>query len=138
MKPKRCKTVTEPSRLLASQLTENPALIAVHGSGSGHVLLHDIEAHRRRTGLGPTAAVGGDVADAEEDLPRQQVREERRRRREQRVLSQEGSDGGPEGSAGESLRRGEERRREREEVVEVGGDPPLHALQGLPSAHDHD
>lgn len=118
-----------------SQLTENSALIAVHGSRSGHVLLHHVQAHHRRSRF--QAAVG-EIADAEEDLPRQKVREKRRRRREERVPGQEGVHVGPEGSAGEVFRRGEGRRREREEVVEIGGDSPLHALQWLPSAHDHD
>lgn len=53
------------------------------------------------------------------------------------MLREEGSYVGPEGSAREVFRGGEGRRGEREEVVEIGGDSPLHALQGLPSAHDH-
>lgn len=97
----------EPAEVLASQLTENSALIAVNGSGSGDILLDDVEAHRRRVGA------LGEFADAEDDLPRQQVRKERRRWRKQRVLRQKGAHVGAERSAGEVLRLGERRRGER-------------------------
>ena len=133
IKPKRFMQKREPAEVLASQLTENSALIAVNGSGSGDVLLDDVEAHRRRVGA------LGEFADAEDDLPRQQVREERGRRRKKRVLRQKGAHVGAERSTGEVLSFGERRRGEREEVVEIGGDSLLRgAFEALPSAHDHD
>lgn len=126
------KMVTLPANWVTAP-TENSALIAVNGSGSGDVLLHDVEAHRGRF------EALGELADAEENLPRQQVREQSRRRRKQRVLRQKRPDVGTERSTGKVLRVGERRRREREEVVEIGGDSLLRsAFQSLPSAHDHD
>lgn len=125
-----CKS--EPVELLASQLTENTALIAVNGSGSGDVFFHNVKAHNRRVGA------FGKLADAKEYLPRQQMREQRVRRRKQRVLRQKGANVGAKGPAGEVLRLGEGRRRERKEVVEIGGDSLLRgAFEALPSAHNH-
>lgn len=122
----------EPADVLVSQLTENSALIAVNGSGSGDVLLHNVQAHNRRV------RAFGELADAEEYLPRQQVGEQRVRRRKQRVLRQEGANVGSEGPAGEVLCLGKGRRRERKEVVEIGGDSLLRgAFEALPSAHNH-
>ncbi|WVY95755.1 hypothetical protein V8G54_027906 [Vigna mungo] len=122
----------EPAELLASQLTENTALIAVNGSGSGDVFFHNVKAHNRRVGA------FGKLANAEEYLPRQQVGEQRVRRRKQRVLREKGANVGTKGTAGEVLRLGEGRRRERKEVVEIGGDSLLRgAFEALPSAHNH-
>lgn len=110
--------------------TNNSALVAVHGSGSGHVLLHDVQAHRHRSHDGVGAFRR--VADAEEDLPHLQVREERSRRREHRVPRQESPDVGSERLRhGGSFDGGEG-----EEIVEIGRDSSLHSLQ-RPSVDNH-
>lgn len=77
-------------------------------------------------GLGELAV--GEVSDAEQDLPREQVGEggggeEGGRRGQAGMLGEEGSDVGPEG-AGQLVPL----RREGQEVVQIGRHPPLHPL----------
>lgn len=81
-------------------LTDDAALVAVEGSGRGDVLLDDVEIDDG--GLG----VVDEVADAEEDLPCEEVREEGRGRGQQRVLGEERADVGSEGTGEEVVGAG--------------------------------
>lgn len=71
-------------------------LVAINGSGSGDVVLDDVE-----TDDSWAAVVGREVADAEKDLPGEQVGEKRGRGGKEGVLGEEGPDGSPERLGGE-------------------------------------
>lgn len=75
------------------ELTNDSTLVTVHGSGSRYVLFHNVQEQDWRA----TIVVDG-VSDAEEYLPRKQVREERWRGREERVLLEELLHAGSEGT----------------------------------------
>lgn len=100
--------------------TNDSALVTVDGSGSRHVLFHDIEADDSR---GRLASVDNRLSDSEPDLPRQQVRQQRPWRRQQSVLRQERLYGRAKRARGEVTggRKGQE-------VVEIGCDSHLHTL----------
>lgn len=112
--------------------TNNSALIAVDGSRSGHILFDNVKADHRWARFQAVRQ----VTDSEQDLPRQQVREQSRRRWKQRVLRQERSHVCPECSAGEIF-SSDCRGRKREKIIEISSDSPLHPLQWLPTANDH-
>lgn len=116
---------------LGDKLTNNPALIAIHRSRSGDVLLDDVEVDRRQRDV----AISRRVPDPEQDLPREKVWEERRRRRRDRVPREEAPHIAPERPASGL----DDRRGEREKVVEIidGVVRPLHPLERA-RVHDHE
>lgn len=109
------------------ELTNDSTLVTVHGSGSRYVLFHNVQEQDWRA----TIVVDG-VSDAEEYLPRKQVREERWRGREERVLLQELLHAGSEGTTRCHFTADGER----EEVTEICRNSSLHPLH-RPPVHHH-
>lgn len=113
--------------VVGRRLTDDAALIAVDGSGSRDFLFHDVEGHNSaRVGMGEFAV--GEVSDAEQDLPCEQVGEgcggeEGGGRWQAGMLGEEGSYVGPE-RAGQLVPL----RRESQEVVQIGRHPSFHPL----------
>lgn len=105
---------------VVSRLTNDSALVAIHGSRwSGNVLLDNIESQNDRWDI---RTVEHQISYAKQDLPRQQGGKQWRREGDPRVTWQKRLDVVPEGNSGGD---GVVGRRKREDVVEICSNPVI-------------
>ena len=125
------------------RLTHDTALIAINGSGSGDIFFDDIEINDGRLRIGAM----DEVADTEEDLPGEKVREQGRRRGKKCMFRKKSTNVGAERGGEEMVGMirighggggggGGGRRRERKEIEEISSDTSLHSLEGT-RVNDH-